>query len=302
MLRPAGHPPYRHTDRVLIGRGLRRPPLLLGASPRRHVAARLLLRGPRVLSPAVPVPLPRLLRRRRRCHHPAPLSAWWRWRPRLRPTYLGRPPPLWPRLWRGFRRPPRRRRLLWQLRRAPHHPPARCRPLSRVPPTLGHDPVVATRVTMSDARRRTAVLGSVEEPPAHCAGARAAAATASVGVGGAVSATAGAAADRVSGGRAATAPRDTSACATATAPGVCPAARCSTWLSAPLVDRPSQIHLRSAHATSELPAAVVAELGLAPCRWCSRPYRAVRGPYGHYSLASHEAQRRLNPRGRRRCR
>jgi len=35
-------------------------------------------------------------------------------------------------------------------------------------------------------------------------------------------------------------------------------------LSAPLVDQPSMIHLRSAHVTSELPPAVVAELGLAP--------------------------------------
>jgi len=34
--------------------------------------------------------------------------------------------------------------------------------------------------------------------------------------------------------------------------------------SAPLVDQPSMIYLRSVHVTSELPPAVVAELGLAP--------------------------------------
>jgi len=110
----------------------------------------------------------------------------------------------------------------------------------------------------------------------------------------------GAAVDGVGGDSAAATARDTTACATATAPGVCPAARCSTWLSAPLVDQPSLIHLRSAHVTSELPAAVLAVLGLAPCRWCSRPYRAVRGRFELSSLASHEAQCRLNPRGRRR--
>jgi len=113
---------------------------------------------------------------------------------------------------------------------------------------------------------------------------------------------AGAAVDGVGSDSAAADARDATACATAAAPGVCPAARCSTWLSAPLVDQPSLIHLRSAHVTSELPAAVVAELCLAPCRWCSRPYRAVRGRHGQSSLASHEAQCRLNPRGRRRGR
>jgi len=108
--------------------------------------------------------------------------------------------------------------------------------------------------------------------------------------------------DGVGGDSAAAAARDAFTCATATAPGVCSAARCSTWLSAPLVDQPSVIHLRSAHVTSKLPAAVVAELCLAPCRWCSRSYRAVRGRHGQSSLASHEAQCRLNPRGRRRGR
>jgi len=171
-----------------------------------------------------------------------------------------------------------------------------------MPPPLVHDPALATRVTMSDARRSNAALGAVDGPPALTAAAGAGAPTAPVGEGGAASVDAGAAVDGVGGDSAAATARDTTACATATAPGVCPAARCSTWLSAPLVDQPSLIHLRSAHVTSELPAAVVAELGLAPFRWCSRPYRAVRGRYGQSSLASHEAQCRLNPRGRRRGR
>jgi len=133
---------------------------------------------------------------------------------------------------------------------------------------------------MSDARRSNAALGAVEDPPALSAEAGAGAPTAPVGEGGAATVDAGAAVDGVGGDSDAATARDTTACATATAPGVCPAARCSTWLSAPLVDQPSLIHLRSAHVTSELPAAVVAELGLAPCRWCSRPYRAVRGRCG----------------------
>jgi len=64
----------------------------------------------------------------------------------------------------------------------------------------------------------------------------------------------------------------------------------------------SLIHLLSAHVTSKLPAAAVAALGLAPCSWCSRPYRAVRGRHRQSSLASHEAQCPLNPRGHRRGR
>jgi len=108
--------------------------------------------------------------------------------------------------------------------------------------------------------------------------------------------------DGVGGDSAAAAARDAAAGATATAHSVRPAARCSTWLSEPLVDQPSLIYLRSAHVTSELPAAVVAELCLTPFRWCSRPYRAVRGRHVQASLASHEAQCRLNPRGRRRGR
>jgi len=43
-------------------------------------------------------------------------------------------------------------------------------------------------------------------------------------------------------------------------------------------------------------------LALALCRWCSCPYLAVRGRHGQSSLASHEKQCRLNPRGRRRGR
>jgi len=155
---------------------------------------------------------------------------------------------------------------------------------------------------MSDARCRIAARGLVADPPALGAEAGAGAPSAPVGEGGAATADAGEAVDEVGGNRASAAARDATACAMATAPGVCPAARCSTWLSAPLVDQPSLIHLRSAHVTSELPAAVVAELDLAPCRWCSRPYRAVRGRHGKSSLASHEAQCRLNPRGRRRGR
>ena len=155
---------------------------------------------------------------------------------------------------------------------------------------------------MSDARRSNAALCAADETSARSAVAGAGAATAPVGEGEAATADAGAPADGVGGAVDAADARDATACATATAPGVCPAARCSTWLSAPLVDQPSLIHLRSAHVTSELPAAVVAELCLAPCRWCSRSYRAVRGRHGQSSLASHEAQCRLNPRGRRRGR
>jgi len=108
--------------------------------------------------------------------------------PRLRRACLGEPPPLWPRLWRVNRRLPRRRRILWRLRRAPHQPPARCRPFSRVPPLLGHDPALATRVTMSDARCFTAAPGAVEDPPALSAEAGAGAPTAPVGEGGAATA------------------------------------------------------------------------------------------------------------------
>ena len=171
-----------------------------------------------------------------------------------------------------------------------------------MPPLLGHDPSLATRVTMSDARCRTAAPGEVDDPPTLGAEGEAGAPTAPVGEGGAATADAGEAVDGVGSSRAAAAVRDATACATATAPGVCPTTGCSTWLSAPLVDQPSLTHLRSARITSELPAAVVAEQGLAPGRWCSRPYRAVRGWYGQSSLASHEAQCRLNPRGRRRGR
>jgi len=165
-LRSAALPPLRRTGLVLVGGGLRRLAPLLGAPPRRHVAERLPLCGPLFPPSAVPGPLPRLLRRRRRCHHPALRQAWWRRRRRLRPACLGAPPPLWPRLCRVFRRPPRRRQILWRPRRAPHRTRPRCRPLSRVPPLLGHDPALATRVTMSDARCRNAARGAVDAPPA----------------------------------------------------------------------------------------------------------------------------------------
>jgi len=117
---------------------------------------------------------------------------------------------------------------------------------------------------MSDARCFTAAPGAVEDPPTLSAEAGAEAPLAPVGEGGAATADAGEAWDGVGGGSAAAAARAATACATETAPGGCPAAPCSMGPSAPLVDQPSMIYLRSVHVTSELPPAVVAELGLAP--------------------------------------
>lgn len=58
-------------------------------------------------------------------------------------------------------------------------------------------------------------------------------------------------------------------------------------------------HLQAKHLLSEVPAAVVADLNLAPCPHCGRGYRNVRGRRGLTSLVAHAAQCRQNPRRRR---
>jgi len=179
--------------------------------------------------------------------HAAPYSAWWPTPPcavrslRSRHACLGRSLPPRPPHRRSFCRPPPHHCVLRWPRRPWRRPPRRRRPLPRLPPPRTHCPALATRVAMSDACRSHAALCTGDDPPAHGAGAGACATTAPVGVGGSATADAGAAAGGVGGGRAAADARDATTCATATAPGVCPAARSTTWLSAPLVDQPSLI-------------------------------------------------------------
>jgi len=73
---------------------------------------------------------------------------------------------------------------------------------------------------------------------------------------------------------------------------------CFVVLPSALADPPGLLHLRRAHVIYDVPAADVADLGLAGCRWCDSPYPASRKRFGMSPLRAHEAQCRGNPRRR----
>jgi len=86
--------------------------------------------------------------------------------------------------------------------------------------------------------------------------------------------------------------------AAAGAASICPVDGCFVVLPCALADAPGLLHLRRAHVIYDVPAADVANFGLAGCRWYDSPYPSARKRFGMSPLRAHETQCRANPRRR----
>jgi len=71
------------------------------------------------------------------------------------------------------------------------------------------------------------------------------------------------------------------------APTACPVAECARHVKAATDKAPLALHLTRCHVLSEVPAATVPELKLAPCPRCGQPYRAQKPRLVSSPLAVH---------------
>jgi len=77
---------------------------------------------------------------------------------------------------------------------------------------------------------------------------------------------------------------------------LCPVAGCCASVPSAIGDAAGLRHLRRAHVLAEVPAALIANLGLAGCRWCDSPLPTAGTKSGRSPLAAHEGACEANPR------
>jgi len=77
---------------------------------------------------------------------------------------------------------------------------------------------------------------------------------------------------------------------------LCPVAGCCASVPSAIGDAAGLRHLRRAPVLAEVPAALIAKLGLEGCRWCDSPLPTAGTKSGRSPLAAHEGACEANPR------